>query len=607
MADITQYDSPAQASFINTYSPIPFNELMQAGAMKEKQYETGLNSLQQNYEDTNNLKYIPNSKDEQYIKQTVIPHAKSIFEKYSTEDLSDPIVIRQLRMELNNGIDTQRIKDIQNSYEGYKQYIGERAKLQQKGKLSPIEGNPNNNWDSSINGTFQQLPNEWSDPIKGLQDRYFDGLKSQTMRNPHTGQPIPDARGYYTSAITANRIAQETESNLDNALATPDGQNAVALYRHQYSIPSTISDKDVLRQAMLGAGHKYIEDKTEGSPWTERELKGRDEKPNDPVRGVEKTPLVEVGQNRGVKSTDFDLQNISKIGGWFSRNYPSITGNVTDFKNSTTNDLPYSTKEYNKDLLNKPEVQNIIKLMPKELQDKFSHLKDEDWVKNNPIKSNELQSDLYGKLKNTYSQIEKSLQEGSYMQAYYPKAEEGIKDSKINNVKDQTDYIFGTNELKKISSGNYINREFIDPRTGETMSGEDFGNNVIKKEAKKNENGNISINGEYHYEHPFVAISGNDNFANSYQVSVNGKQYIMSGGETDRTDPIDNYKRNANKSYTLVHFNPGIPIDEGDGTLKIYDKGKYSILDKSTQQVLSTSDDFDQAYNEAANAIKHKR
>lgn len=41
MADISQYSQPAQAQFINTYTPIPFENMLQAGMAQEQQYNQG--------------------------------------------------------------------------------------------------------------------------------------------------------------------------------------------------------------------------------------------------------------------------------------------------------------------------------------------------------------------------------------------------------------------------------------------------------------------------------------------------------------------------------------------------------------------------------------
>src|SRR4030043_741021 len=113
-------ESNAYDTFVDTYVPIPFEEMMKVGLMKQQQQEQAYDTLSKTYEDAYNLKYIPGSEDERYIKEKVIPTAKEIFDKYANGDLN-PITMRQIRREFNTKIDKNLVKDIQGSYEGWKQ------------------------------------------------------------------------------------------------------------------------------------------------------------------------------------------------------------------------------------------------------------------------------------------------------------------------------------------------------------------------------------------------------------------------------------------------------------------------------------------------------
>ena len=84
---IGPYDRPAESqaydTFVDTYVPIPFDEMMQVGLMKQKQYEQTYDALSKTYEDVYNLKYIPNSKDEQYIRNVVILFIQLLCNEFS--------------------------------------------------------------------------------------------------------------------------------------------------------------------------------------------------------------------------------------------------------------------------------------------------------------------------------------------------------------------------------------------------------------------------------------------------------------------------------------------------------------------------------------------
>ncbi len=585
MPSITQYDQPAKSEFINTFSPVPFNELMQAGMMKAKQYESGLEGLMQSYEDTNNLKYIPNSKDEQYIKGVVVPHARQIVDKYANEDLSDPIIRRQMRMELNSGIDRQRIKSIQDSFEGYKQYVGEKMKLQQTGKLSPLEGQPHQNWDTSVQGTFQQLPSEWSDPIKGLQDKYFQGLEGQIVRD-HSGVPIADPRGYYTSAITANRIGQETEANLNNALSTPDGQRAVALYRHQFNIPDTVSDRDVLRQAMLSVGHKYIQDKIVGDQYSEWMTKDKEDK--NPFEGIGRIQGINV-KNTGIKPTDFDKTKVHLKAVSPSGEYKL---NVTGMSPS----LAYGLKRvegYDMSMLNNTEVKDLIKLLPDNYKKDYDIL-----VNHSPLEKdtkeykdayNTIQDRLFSKLKDVYSNIDEHLNKSSYSNRLKPK-----------QATEATESLFGT--------GEYLNRKFLSLSGEGVMTGTDWHNKEYVQGLKDNPTAKPHVIGLVHpdnvFSHPSV---GNDpEFRKGIEVSYNGKTYIMSGNPSSFID------KNANDTYQQMSVMRGTELQEPNfpGVTEIYTKETKDspalFKFKDNGVTISSDIEFDNAYNQMLEYLRKK-
>jgi len=60
---INRYDTPAQAQFINTYSPIPFDEMMKIGLMKQAQREKTDELLFQNEAALNNIQVAPGDEE----------------------------------------------------------------------------------------------------------------------------------------------------------------------------------------------------------------------------------------------------------------------------------------------------------------------------------------------------------------------------------------------------------------------------------------------------------------------------------------------------------------------------------------------------------------
>ncbi len=218
MAQVNRYDTPAQSNvldtFVDTYVPIPFEEMMKIGMMKQKQYEDANDALQKTYEDTYNLKYIPNTPDEEYIKNHVIPTSRQIFDNYSTKDLTDPVVRRQMRNDFNTKIDKARVRDIQDSHSGWVDYQKEYGKLNIEGKTSPYQGDPVRGWDSSKRGVFTIQPKAYVDPVQEIGNDLFKPIHDSTLKK------VSDGRGniFVTSGVNQDVIDDISVKNLGNYL-----------------------------------------------------------------------------------------------------------------------------------------------------------------------------------------------------------------------------------------------------------------------------------------------------------------------------------------------------------------------------------------------------
>ena len=60
---VNLYDQPAQAQFMQTYVPVPFEELMQAGAMQQQRWEEGIKAEDALQTDFGNIQYLRNVSD----------------------------------------------------------------------------------------------------------------------------------------------------------------------------------------------------------------------------------------------------------------------------------------------------------------------------------------------------------------------------------------------------------------------------------------------------------------------------------------------------------------------------------------------------------------
>jgi hypothetical protein len=223
MADISRFDSPAQSNVINTFvaNPIPFQELMQAGAYRTQQHEQGLARLNQGYETVYNTKYNPNTADAATVKEQ-IGNARQIVDQYtnSGQDLGDPVARQQMIRDLNTKVDNTLLKNIEATAHNIEEYNKMYQNLLKKGKIAPWEENkfPWKDWDTK-NGVFNEMPQEFN-------NNYDKDLKEQIFDKIH-----PTEIGSYFAKdtdgnVTNTRVSQYgiTKDKIDNYLM-PDGKN----------------------------------------------------------------------------------------------------------------------------------------------------------------------------------------------------------------------------------------------------------------------------------------------------------------------------------------------------------------------------------------------
>jgi len=256
---INRYDQPIRGqaidTFIDTYSPIPFQEMMQVGMMKKQQEDQAYDLLSKTYEDTHNLKYISGSEDEKYIKNEVLPAVDKLFEDYSNQELSDPVVMRKMRHDFNTKIDKNRIRDIQSSFEGWQNYLKDNAKLRMEGKASPFQENEAEGWDTSKHGVFSKSPEAYNDPIKEIRESLFAPIHDSTLKTVNLGEGNMEVM----SGVNQKMIDDITIKNLPNYLRNNTGKNAIKEFRASTGLTEDqASDAKILAMAFRAAGEPYL-------------------------------------------------------------------------------------------------------------------------------------------------------------------------------------------------------------------------------------------------------------------------------------------------------------------------------------------------------------
>ncbi len=219
---INKYDQPAQAQFINTYVPIPFEEMLAAGKAKQDRYDKASGAVDSAIAATEQITAIPFSHDEIRAKQYA-DTMRSIRDEYATKDLSDPFVLREMSNKLNSSINKKDIEHIQESYQGwvgYNKQIAENAK----------KGTPTPDWDKqkfegydSREGVFTGTPTPQLDPY-GDTSQF---MKQMGMTVKSTNKSIAPGVNAIEYSKTPQEILDHAKKNIDAFMQQPSIQQYV--------------------------------------------------------------------------------------------------------------------------------------------------------------------------------------------------------------------------------------------------------------------------------------------------------------------------------------------------------------------------------------------
>lgn len=227
-----RYDSPAQAQFMQTYIPVPFEDILQAGLTKQKTYDTNRSSFEQAIADTQNLGYIPNSQDQAYI-ESLRSKLESVRDQYLDKDYSNPEITRQLYKDINANVNRNLVNRIQQSHEGYKQYQQLAAKATSEGKSL---FNPYNftGYSTEGSGIFTGQP----EPLHNYaakKETYFDRVPYDTWTDPNTGKLY--------KVRNAAKLAGVADTSKEDYATSTEGRQEIEGYRNaskDYSTPDAV-------------------------------------------------------------------------------------------------------------------------------------------------------------------------------------------------------------------------------------------------------------------------------------------------------------------------------------------------------------------------------
>lgn len=130
---VSRFDKPTSQPLINTYVPIPFQELLQAGVAKQERYNTNLSTIDTYSDALLRMRALPI--DKPLLQQKQDQFNKTV-EPYLTADLSDPTITRRLQQDLRSIARDPILQNINASYQRYQEGLQKARERYEAGDLS---------------------------------------------------------------------------------------------------------------------------------------------------------------------------------------------------------------------------------------------------------------------------------------------------------------------------------------------------------------------------------------------------------------------------------------------------------------------------------------
>ncbi len=245
MANTNLYDRPVASQFIDTYVPIPFQEIAQAGAARQGRYDVTARGLDELYDATQALTVIPGSSDEIAKKEYIIPIIEGIRDKYMNKDLSSSLIRRQMSKELETKIDKPLVMEME---AGYRKWEEDRKLIQEyknTGNWHPIleerHRRMTEGYSTAESGVYSGGVEPYIDPTDEIDELFEtnEWLKGQTYRGKD-GQLL-----HYRDSTDVDSIADAEWSTL-----SPNAQRNALLDFELQNLGADMNDPAIQEEAI---------------------------------------------------------------------------------------------------------------------------------------------------------------------------------------------------------------------------------------------------------------------------------------------------------------------------------------------------------------------
>jgi len=246
---VNRFEQPIASEFINTFVPIPFTEMMQAGQMKQQRYDQGAAAADATIQRAEMFTAIAGTPDDKERIRTM-DKLHEIRDSYVGKDLGDSFVYRQLINDINSNIDKPWLQAMQESRTVWDEAQKGKRTLAMNNKWNPaLDKDPGSTWNSKEMGVYNYAPQAFQSKDELFRPYYTNVPKdySKIVKEDGVWQ-----RKY---GVSDAKIRSISDPGAQELLSTPGGAGLVELYKQAH--PDTeLSDTKILQNEMYEYGKK---------------------------------------------------------------------------------------------------------------------------------------------------------------------------------------------------------------------------------------------------------------------------------------------------------------------------------------------------------------
>lgn len=222
---VNRYDNPAQAQFINTYVPIPFEQLYTLGKEAKAEVDKALNAYTTALDKWGEFRS-PSEKDTREFYNETYGRALPVAEELARNiDLIKTPEGRAKIFSVINNTDRAKLSMLKQSADNLRSRQQINAKLMMEGKYNPLWHNVDfTNYSTIDSGIYNDLsPLAYKSEVD-LVKPFVDNLKPSSLGTEG---------GYLMHGVSQEAVKAQVDKNLSSILNTPEAQKHIQVLMSQ--------------------------------------------------------------------------------------------------------------------------------------------------------------------------------------------------------------------------------------------------------------------------------------------------------------------------------------------------------------------------------------